>query len=63
MRKYIENESLDVSVSSIVENELSEYKERLKNRISQHFANPYCAKTDIGKVMYEKEIMEIIDRI
>ncbi len=62
MGKYMENESLDVAVSSIVENELSEYKERLKNRISEYFANVYCAKTDIGKVMYEKEILDLIER-
>lgn len=58
----MKNESLDVAVSAIVEKELSEYKERLKSRISQHFVNPYCAKTDSGSVMYEKEIMELIDR-
>jgi len=58
----MENESLDVAVSSIVENKLSGYKERLKNKISEHFANAYCAKTDIGKVMYEKEIFDLIER-
>lgn len=59
-KRYIaknENESI------IVENELSEYKKRLKSRISQHFSNPYCAKTDIGKVMYENEIIELIGEI
>ncbi len=63
MGKYMENKSLDVAVSAIVEKELSEFKDRLKNMISQHFANPYCAKNNIGNVMYEKEIMELIDRI
>lgn len=63
MGKYMENESLDVMVGSIVENELAEYKSQLKKKISEHFLNPYCACTDIGKVMYEKEIMELIDRI
>lgn len=62
MGKYMENESLDVAVSSIVEIELSGYKERLKNKILEHFANTYCAKTDIGKVMYEKEILDLIER-
>lgn len=42
--------------------ELSEYKNNLKKKIQEHFANPYCSKTDIGNVMYEKEIMELIDR-
>ena len=62
MGKYMKNESLDIVVGSIVEKELSEYKDSLKKKISEHFANPYCAKTHIGNVMYEKEIMELIDR-
>ena len=62
MGKYMENESLDVAVSAIVDKELSEYKERLKSNILQHLNNPYCAKTDIGNVMYEKEILNVIER-
>ena len=46
----------------VKERELFIEKEQLKENISEHFANPYCAKTDIGNVMYEKEIMELIDR-
>lgn len=63
MEKYMENESLDVMVTAIVKKELAEYKEKLKEDIKKHFANPYCAKTDIGNVMYEKEIMELISRV
>ena len=47
----------------IKERELFVNKEQLREKISEHFANPYCAKTDIGNVMYEKEIMELIDRV
>lgn len=47
----------------IKERELFANKEQLREKISEHFANPYCAKTDIGNVMYEKEIMELIDRV
>lgn len=32
--------------------ELFSDKEQLKEKISEHFANPYCAKTDIGREMY-----------
>lgn len=46
----------------VKERELFNNKEQLKEKISEHFANPYCAKTHIGNVMYEKEIMELIDR-
>ena len=46
----------------VKERELFIEKEKLKENISEYFANPYCAKTDIGNVMYEKEIMELIDR-
>lgn len=47
----------------IKERELFVNKEWLREKISEHFSNPYCAKTDIGNVMYEKEIMELIDRV
>lgn len=47
----------------IKERELFVNKKQLREKISEHFANPYCAKTDIGNVMYEKEIMELIDRV
>lgn len=47
----------------IKERKLFVNKERLREKISEHFANQYCAKTDIGNVMYEKEIMELIDRV
>lgn len=60
---YIENESLDGMITAIVEKELAAHKEKLKENIKRHFDNPYCAKTDIGNVMYEKEIMELINRI
>ena len=46
----------------VKERELFIDKEQLKEKISEHFVNPYCAKTDIGNVMYKKEIMELIDR-
>jgi len=62
MGKYMENESLDAAVCCIVENELSGYKERLKNKIFEHFANAYCAKTDFGKVIYEEEILDLIEK-
>lgn len=62
MGKYMQNESLDAAVAAIVEKELFDYKENLKKQISEHFANPYCANTGIGKVMYENEIMDLIDR-
>lgn len=34
MRKYMQNESSDVTIESIVENALSEYKARLKKIFS-----------------------------
>lgn len=61
MRRYMKNEALDVAVSAIVEDELLKYKNRLISNISHHFSNPYCAKTDSGKVIYENEVMDIIE--
>lgn len=62
MGKYMKNESLDVVVSAIVDKALEEYKKKLKDNILQHLNNPYCAKTDIGNVMYKKEILGVIER-
>lgn len=53
---------MDFAVRLYVEKELAEYKKNLKEKISKHFTNSYCASTDVGKVMYEKEIMELIDK-
>lgn len=62
MGKYMQNEPLDAAVSAIVEDELSKYRNRLMSNISHHFSNPYCAKTDSGKVIYENEVMDLIER-
>lgn len=61
MGKYMQNESLDVMVGAIVEKELAEYKEKLKKNITEYLSNPYCAKTEIGSVMYENEILAVIN--
>lgn len=58
----MQNESLDIAISSIIDELLQKYKNNLKEEIEKHFENPYCATTDIGKVMYKKEIMDIIDK-
>lgn len=63
MGKYMQNESLDIAVGAIVDAEIVKYKLRLIEEVSKHFDNPYCASTDIGKVMFKKEIVDIIDRI
>lgn len=63
MGKYMDNPSLDVMIAAIVNKEMEEYKSKILNEIDKHFNNPYCAATDIGKVMYEKEIKELINRI
>ena len=31
--------------------------------IAHHFTNPFCARTNNGKVMYEKEIMNLINSV
>lgn len=63
MGKYMDNPSLDVMITAIVNKEMEEYKSKILNAIDNHFNNPYCAATDIGKVMYEKEIKDLINRI
>ena len=50
-------------ITAIVNKEMEEYKSKILNAIDNHFNNPYCATTDIGKVMYEKEIKDLINRI
>ena len=59
MGKYMDNPSLDVMITAIVNKEMEEYKSKILNAID----NPYCSVTDIGKVMYEKEIKDLVNRI
>lgn len=63
MGKYMDNSSLDVMITAIVNKEIEKYKSKILNAIGKHFENPYCAITDIGKAMYEKEIIDLINRI
>lgn len=63
MGKYMDNPSLDVMITAIVEKEMSEYKSKILNAIEEHFKNPHCATTDIGKVMDEKEIIDLINSV
>lgn len=62
MGKYMQNEFLDIAVSAIIDEQLQKYKNNIKAEIEKHFENPYCATTESGKVMYKKEIMDIIDK-
>lgn len=50
-------------MNAIMKTEIEEYKERVLRAISKHFSNPYCARTDIGKVMYEKEILDLVNSV
>lgn len=63
MGKYMDNASSDVMITAIVNKEMEEYKSKILNAIDNHFNNPYCATTGIGKVMYEKEIKDLLNRI
>lgn len=58
----MQNESLDMAVGAIIDEEMGKYKKRLIEEILKHLGSPYCASTDIGKVMYEKEIVDIINK-
>lgn len=46
-----------------IKNELKEYKNKIFKAILEHFENPYCARTDAGEVIYQREIIELINRI
>lgn len=63
MGKYMDNPNSDAMITAIVNKEMEEYKLKILKGIEEHFKNPYCAATDIGKVMYKKEIMDLINRI
>ena len=62
MGKYMENESLDIMVSAIVNKALEEYKQKLIENVEKHYGNRYCAKAGTVKVATKNEIMKIIDR-
>lgn len=46
-----------------IKNELKEYKNKIFEAILEHFENPYCARNDAGEVIYQREIIELINRI
>ena len=62
MGKYMENESLDVVVSAIVDKALEEYKQKLIENITEQYENRYCARAGSVKVATQNEIMKIIER-
>ena len=62
MGKYMENESLDIMVSTIVNKALEEYKQKLIENVEKHYGNRYCTKAGTVKVATKNEIMKIIDR-
>lgn len=62
MDKYAGNDNIEAIVKAIVDKEISGYKERLKSNMLQHLNGLYCAKTDIGTVMYQKEILDVIEK-
>lgn len=49
--------------NQLIKNELKEYKNKIFEAILEHFENPYCARTDAGEVIYQREIIELINRI
>ena len=50
-------------MNAIMKTEIEEYREGVLQAISKHFSNPYCARTDIGKVIYEKEILDLVNSV
>ena len=61
MGKYMENESLDVMVSAIVDKALEEYKQKLIDSVEKHYNdNLMCAEVSGVKVATKNQIMKII---
>ena len=53
----------EVKKESVIRKEIEEYKAMVLEAIAHHFTNPFCARTNNGKVMYEKEIMNLINSV
>ena len=49
---------MTMKISRKIESELM-----VLEAIAHHFTNPFCARTNNGKVMYEKEIMNLINMV
>ena len=61
MGKYMENESLDIMVSAIVNKALEEYKQKLIESVEKHYNdNLMCAEVSGVKVATKNQIMKII---
>lgn len=53
----------EVKRESVIGKEIEEYRAMVLEAIAHHFTNPFCARTNNGKVMYEKEIMNLINSV
>lgn len=61
MGKYMENESLDIMISAIVDKTLQEYKQKLIENIEKHYNNNLmCAEVSGVKVATQNQIVKII---
>lgn len=61
MGKYMENDSLDVMVSAIVNKALEEYKHKLIENVEKHYNNNLmCAEVSGVKVATKSQIVKII---
>ena len=61
MGKYMENDSLDVMVSAIVDKALEEYKQKLIESVEKHYNNNLtCVEVSGVKVATQNKIMKII---
>ena len=53
----------EVKKESVIRKEIEEYRAMVLEAIAHHFTNPFCARTNNGKVMYEKENMNLINSV
>lgn len=58
--RYCVEQDLEDAGLNVIDVSVDNTTEKLLQAVSKHFQNPYCAKTDIGKVMYEKELIDLI---
>lgn len=58
-----DNDNGKVISDKEVRKEIEEYRAMVLEAIAHHFTNPFCARTNNGKVMYEKEIMNLINSV
>lgn len=59
----IQKKNFEEAIAQIVNKEVKNYREKILEAVEAHYNNRYCSSTDIGTVMYKKELDSLVNSI